>query len=69
MISVLSGLLALVSLLVTIVLLPVPGGVLFAPFTFGLFLLALAGVVDGASDHRVRQRDPRTDPTRWRRSH
>jgi hypothetical protein len=63
-----SGLLALLSLLVTIVLLPVPGGVLFAPFSFGLFLLSLAGAVDGASDHRVRQRDPRVDPTAWRRS-
>lgn len=65
--TVFSGLIAIVSLLATIALLPVPGGVLFAPFSFGLFLLALAGTVSGASDHHVRQRSPRMDPSGWRR--
>ena len=37
----LSSLVALVSLALTVVLLPVPGGAFFAMVTFGLFLLAL----------------------------
>ena len=56
---------AVVSLLLTVALLPVPGGVIFAPFTFGLFLLSLVGVLRGL-DRRVRQKNPRVDPTRWR---
>ena len=61
-----SALIAVVSLLLTVALLPVPGGVIFAPFTFGLFLLSLVGVVRGVDDRSVRQRNPRVDPTRWR---
>jgi hypothetical protein len=61
-----SALVAIVSLLLTVALLPVPGGVIFAPFTFGLFLLSLVGVLSGLDDRRVRQRNPRVDPTRWR---
>jgi hypothetical protein len=48
--TLLSGLVATGSLLLTLALLPVPGGVLFAPFTFGLFVLALAGVLAGRED-------------------
>ena len=62
----LSSLVALVSLALTIVLLPVPGGALFAMATFGLFLLALVGVIGGMDDQRVRQRHPPMSPTGWR---
>lgn len=62
----LSSLVALVSLALTIILLPVPGGALFAMVTFGLFLLALVGVIGGMDDQRVRQRHPPMDPTGWR---
>jgi hypothetical protein len=45
--TLLSGLFALGSLVLTVALLPVPGGVVLAPFTFGLFLFALVGVLAG----------------------
>jgi hypothetical protein len=51
---------ALVSLLVSVVLLPIPGGVVFAPFAFGLFLLALAGVLAGR-DRPARRPDRPAD--------
>lgn len=63
----LSSLVALVSLALTIILLlPVPGGALFAMVTFGLFLLALVGVIGEMDDQRVRQRHPPMNPTGWR---
>jgi multisubunit Na+/H+ antiporter MnhB subunit len=62
----LSSLVALVSLALTIVLLPVPGGAFFAMVTFGLFLLALVGVIGGMDDQDVRQRNPSMNPTAWR---
>jgi hypothetical protein len=36
----------------------VPGGSLFAMLTFGLFLLALVGVLAGLDDTTVRQHNP-----------
>jgi hypothetical protein len=47
-------------------LLAFPFGVVFAPFTFGAFLLALAGVFGGLEDRTVRQRKPVLDAQRWR---
>ncbi len=47
------------------VLLPM-GGVIFAPFLFGLFLLSLVGVLGGLADRSVRQHNPATNPRRWR---
>ena len=40
--------------------------ILFAPFLFGLFLLALAGVIASHGDRRVRRRQPSMDATGWR---
>ena len=34
--------------------------------TFGLFLLALVGVIGGMDDRGVRQRHPSLNPTGWR---
>jgi hypothetical protein len=59
---VLSALVAALSLLLTVALLPVPGGVVFAMFTFGLFMLALGGVFAGLENQTVRQRDTSADP-------
>jgi hypothetical protein len=61
-----SGLVAVGSLFLTIALFPIVGGVLFAMFTFGLFLLALVGVMTGLEDRTVRQYDPDLNGTRWR---
>jgi hypothetical protein len=58
--------LAVVALLLTVATLAVPGGVLFTPFLFGLFLLALVGVLGRLEDRTVRQHDPALDPRRWR---
>lgn len=48
-----SALLAVLSLLGSLALLLVPGGVLFVPFTLGLFLLALTGVLGGLENRTV----------------
>lgn len=48
-------------------LVPIYGAVLFAFFLFGLFLLALVGVIGGQEDRSVRQHDAVTDPRGWRR--
>jgi hypothetical protein len=40
--------------------------VLFAMFTFGLFMLALTGVFAGLEDRTVRERKPYADPKGWR---
>jgi hypothetical protein len=61
-----SAIVALVSLLLAVASLPVPGGVIFAPFLFGLFLLSLAGVVGRVGHRSVRQRHPVLDARRWR---
>jgi hypothetical protein len=63
----LSSLVALVALGLTIAFLPVIGGALFALVFFGLFVLALVGVLGGVDDHTVRQKDVPTDPTGWRK--
>ena len=61
-----SAFVAVASLFLTVALLPVPGGVLFAMFTFGLFLLALGGVFAGLEDRTVGRRETSMDPRRWR---
>ena len=61
-----SAFVAVASLFLTVALLPVPGGVLFAMFTFGMFLLAMGGVFAGLEDRTVSRRDVSVDPTRWR---
>jgi hypothetical protein len=63
---VLSSLVAAASLFFTVALLAVPGGVLFAMFTFGLFMLALTGVFAGLEDRTVLERKPYADPKGWR---
>ena len=62
----LSAVVAVGSLFLAVALLPVFGAALFALVLFGLFLLALVGVLGGVEDRTVRQRDPSMDPTRWR---
>ena len=61
-----SAFVVVASLVVTVALLPVPGGVVFAPFSLGLALLALVGVLTGVEDRTVRQRDPAMKPRGWR---
>jgi hypothetical protein len=46
--------------------LPLPGGVVFAMFSFGLFLLAMLGVFAGIEDRTVRQHNPSMNPDEWR---
>jgi hypothetical protein len=58
--------LAVATLLLTVAALAVLGGALFAPFLFGLFLLALVGVLGGLKDRTVRQHNTVLDPRRWR---
>jgi hypothetical protein len=58
--------LAVAALFLAVATLPVLGGALFALFLFGLFLLALVGVLGGLEDRTVRQHDPVFDPRRWR---
>jgi hypothetical protein len=57
---------ALLSLGLSLALVLVPGGVLFAPFALGGFLLALAGVIGGTKNRTVQQHDPVVDPRGWR---
>ena len=61
-----NALVAVLSLLGSLVLLLVPGGVLFAPFSLGLFLLALTGVLGGLGNRSVAQHDPEMNPRGWR---
>jgi hypothetical protein len=62
----LSSFVSVASLFGAVALVPVIGGVLFALFLFGLFLLALVGIIGGLEDRTVRQHDPATDPKKWR---
>jgi hypothetical protein len=62
----LSSLTAVVSLILTVVFIPIVGGVLFAMVFFGLFLLALVGVLGGLEDRTVRQHNPSMNPREWR---
>ena len=64
----LSSLTAVVSLILTVVFIPIVGGVLFAMVFFGLFLLALVGVLGGLEDRTVRQHNPSMNPREWRDS-
>ena len=64
--TVLSSLVALVALGLTIAFFPIIGGALFAMVFFGLFALAVVGVLSGVDDRTVRQKDVPTDPTGWR---
>ena len=61
-----SALIAVGSLVALVALLIAPGGVILAPFVFGLFLLALVGVLGGLGDRTVRQHNPKTNPRGWR---
>jgi hypothetical protein len=58
--------LTVVALFLTVASLFLIGGVIFAPFLFGLFLLALVGVLAGLKDRTVRQHNPAMNPRRWR---
>jgi hypothetical protein len=58
--------LAVAAFFLTVVTIPVVGGVLFAFLFFGVFLLALVGVLAGLEDRTVRQHNPSMNPTRWR---
>ena len=61
------ALIALASLALTVVsLLAIPIGVVLAPFLFGLFLLALVGLLGGVENRSVRQHDLQLDSERWR---
>jgi uncharacterized membrane protein HdeD (DUF308 family) len=62
-----SAVVAVASLFLTVVALLVPPvGAIFAPFLFGLFLLALVGVLSRLENRTVRQYDPSTNPRSWR---
>ena len=61
-----SALIAVLSLFLAAAFVPVVGGVLFALFPFGLFLLVLVGVLRGLDDRTVRQHNPAMNPRRWR---
>jgi hypothetical protein len=61
-----SSIIAVASLFGALALVPVIGGILFAMFLLGLFLLALVGVLGSLEDRSVRQHDPAMDPTGWR---
>jgi hypothetical protein len=58
--------LAAAALFLTVATIPIVGGVLFAFFLFGLFLLALVGVLAGLDDRTVRQRNRAMNPKAWR---
>lgn len=62
----LSSLVAVVSLFLTVAFVPLVGGVLFAMVVFGLFLLALVGVLAEQEDRTVRQHNPSMNPRGWR---
>jgi hypothetical protein len=61
-----SALIAVTSLFLLVATLAVFGGVVLAPFIFGLFALALVGVLGQVPDRSVRQHNPDLDPTGWR---
>jgi hypothetical protein len=67
-VAALSAAVATVSLFLTAAsLLAAPvGGVIFTPFLFGLFLLALVGVFSGLENRTVRRYNPPMNPRRWR---
>jgi hypothetical protein len=62
----LSSLVAVVSLILTVAFIPVVGGIIFSMVFFGVFLLALVGVLSGGRDRTVRQHNPSMNPREWR---
>ena len=62
----LSSLVAVGSLFGAVAFVPIVGGILCAFVLFGLFLLALVGVIAGLEDHSVQQHEPAMDPRGWR---
>jgi hypothetical protein len=66
--KILFSVVAVASLFGAAAFVPIYGGVLFAFILFGLFVLALVGVIGEQGENRtVRQHDAPTDPTGWRR--
>ncbi len=65
-----SAVVAVVSLFSTVasLLAALAGGIVLAPFAFGLFLLAVTGVFSGVEDGAVREQNPVLDGRRWRTS-
>ena len=57
---------AAAALVLTVITLPIVGAVMFALVAFGLFLLALVGVLSGLEDRTVRPHDVVLDGRRWR---
>jgi hypothetical protein len=57
---------ALGSLFLGIALVPAVGAAVFTMVLFGLFFLALVGVVASVEDKTVRQRSPSMNATKWR---
>lgn len=64
--KILSSSVAIGSLVGAVVLAPVYGAALFMLLLFGLFLLALVGVLSGIDDRTVQQHDPSMNPRGWR---
>lgn len=62
----LSSMIAIVSLVGMVVLAPIYGSALFIILLFGLFLLALVGVLSRVEDRSVEQHEPTMNPTGWR---
>ena len=60
------ALLNLVLLVLLVVSLPVIGGVLFAPFLLGAWLLALVGILARHGDRTAAQHQPALDGKGWR---
>jgi hypothetical protein len=65
-IRLISSLVAVGSLFLAVAFVPVIGAALIVLLLFGLFLLALVGVLSGLEDRTVRQHDTVLDPTGWR---
>ena len=57
---------ALGSLFLGIAVVPVVGAAVITMLLFGLFFLALAGVLAAVEDRTVRQRNPSMNATKWR---
>jgi hypothetical protein len=62
----LSSTVAIVSLVGVVVLAPVYGAAIFMLLLFGLFLLALVGVLSGVDDRTVEQHEPTMNARGWR---
>jgi hypothetical protein len=60
------ALIAVGSLFLAVATVPVVGAALFVLLLFGVFGLALVGVLGGLEDRTVRQDGPVLDPKGWR---